>query len=110
MDRSAIRDVHRQIKARIKRALGRRSWTWLAKQSGIPQSTLSSQASREKFTVATLARVAETLGVTIAELVPGSPRGGLEREAFEQLLDQLEEVVRVNRVRITQDDPPSESG
>ncbi len=64
------RELHRQIKDRVTLALGPRSWSWLARQSGIPKSTLLTQARRPKFALDVFLLIAHTLGKDIAYFLP----------------------------------------
>ena len=64
------REVHHRIRSRIQEALGERSWNWLAKTAGIPQSTLAHQAAKPKFSVEVLWRCSIALGVDIGYFFP----------------------------------------
>lgn len=48
------RSLHRHIAAVLERARGKRTWTSLAAETGIPQSTLSSQVTKPKFSIETV--------------------------------------------------------
>ena len=64
------RRVHERIRAQIQRALGDRSWSWLARTAGIPISTLTDQMRKPGFDLYTLMRVAEALDCEIQDLLP----------------------------------------
>ncbi len=53
--------LHTYIRARIEQALGGRSWNWLSRTAGIPQSTLASQVAKPRFSVDVLLLVATAL-------------------------------------------------
>jgi hypothetical protein len=53
--------LHEYVRAQLQRALGGRSWKWLSARSGVPQSTLSNQVGRPRFTLGVLLRVAAAL-------------------------------------------------
>ncbi len=67
--RLSDRDRHACIVARIDQLLDGRSWRWLSKKTGIPQSTLATQ-KRRWFTEPVLARIARALGVGLNDLFP----------------------------------------
>lgn len=69
------RHVHRHIKAHIEKELGDRSWNWLAEESGIPQSTLAGQASRPKFSLDVLLRIASALHRPPSDFLPQTREG-----------------------------------
>ena len=56
------RDRHARIVDRIDELLGGRSWSWLARETQVPQSTLSDQ-KRRWFSESVLARIARVFGV-----------------------------------------------
>jgi len=64
------RELHAHIRDEIARHLGRRSWSWLAREAGVPRSTLITQASRPKFSVEVLVRVADALGHEVSSFLP----------------------------------------
>lgn len=64
------REMHEDIKRRIEEQLGSRTWSWLANASGVPQSTLASQAARPKFSLDVLVKLASALDVNVALLLP----------------------------------------
>lgn len=55
------REVHLVIRERLCEALAGRPWSWLATQSGVPQSTLAGQVSRCRFSLDTLLKVSRAL-------------------------------------------------
>jgi DNA-binding Xre family transcriptional regulator len=61
--------LHRRIGTEIETALGRRQWSWLAKETGIAPSTLSTQRAKKKFSVDTLCRIARVLELDLNELL-----------------------------------------
>jgi lambda repressor-like predicted transcriptional regulator len=69
-ERMMDRDLHTQIRANIERELSGRTWSSLARNSGVPASTLSNQRSRPCFSLDVLARVAKTLGKDLVDLIP----------------------------------------
>lgn len=78
------RDLHEYIRGQIEERLGRRTWTWLAEQAGIPQSTLATQLAKPKFSVDVLVRIAEALEIRLGELFPPHDElPGDERESME---------------------------
>jgi hypothetical protein len=62
--------LHEYIRARIENALGRRSWAWLAKATGPPKSTLMEQASKPRFSLVTLIRIARVLDENVNYFLP----------------------------------------
>lgn len=63
------RRLHRKIRDEIEAALGDRNWAWLGREAGIPQSTLSTQLSKPKFSVDTLCRIARVLDLDLNDLL-----------------------------------------
>lgn len=61
--------LHYRIRERAVRALAGRSWAWLASEAGIPQSTLSTQLAKPKFSVETLCRIARVLELDLNDLL-----------------------------------------
>jgi hypothetical protein len=55
------RDLHLFIRQRIAIALAGRSWAWLAREAGLPQSTLAIQAAKPKFSIPVLWRISIVL-------------------------------------------------
>jgi hypothetical protein len=78
---------------RIQLALGRRSWSWLARQASIRQSTLASQAAKPKFSVVTLVQVARALDRPIGYFLPGPDASGAMRRAADDALAQIDEII-----------------
>lgn len=67
------RAFHIRVRRNIETALGERSWTWLAKEIGIPQSTLASQVGKPRFSLEVVARIAVVLKLDLHELL-GLPK------------------------------------
>lgn len=55
------REYHLRVRQKVLEALGDRSWKWLSEQSGVPQSTLSTQVTRPRFSIEVLLRLAAAL-------------------------------------------------
>ena len=66
----AKREVHEHIRRRLEQRLGGRSWSWLAREAGLPKSTLTDQARVPRFELYTLLRVAKALDSDLAALLP----------------------------------------
>lgn len=64
-----IRTVHTRILASIEHALGERSWQWLADEAGVPQSTLSTQVGKPKFSLDVLYRICCALDLGLSEVL-----------------------------------------
>lgn len=62
--------VHQHILTRVELALGRRTWSWLAREAGIPQSTLATQAGKPRFSIGVLVSVARALEKDISYFLP----------------------------------------
>ena len=73
---SHYRELHRHVLMRIELALGERSWSWLARETGVPQSTLASQLARPKFSLDILVRVASALDRDVSYFLPRSNESG----------------------------------
>lgn len=63
------RALHAHMKHQIQVALGDRSWTWLAEQIGVPQSTLAGQASKPKFSLDVAWRIARVLDLDLHDML-----------------------------------------
>lgn len=63
------RALHLHIRNTVERALGDRSWKWLAHQIAVPQSTLSGQVSRLKFSLDVVWRIARVLDLDLQDLL-----------------------------------------
>ena len=63
-------ELHRQIRERIESCLGDRTWRWLSEASGVPQSTLSNQLSRPRFSLKVLLRIANALEKDLSFFIP----------------------------------------
>jgi len=89
------RALHLFVRSRIELALGPRPWKWLAAESGVATSTLSSQVNRPKFSLDTLVRIAAALDRPIAYFLPDEPgQSDVERK---EALEELEALVRQAR-------------
>ena len=92
------RPLHEHIRCQIELALGRRSWAWLAETSGVPQSTLSNQTSRPRFSIDVLMRVSAALDRPPSFFLPdaGSPAASYDDRAAEtlQALERLVDEAR----------------
>lgn len=55
------RELHEHILRRVEHRLNGRSWAWLSRETGIPRSTLVTQAGHPKFSVEVLVKVASAL-------------------------------------------------
>ena len=64
------RHMHEYIRARVKAALSGRTLKWLADESKVPQSTLSVQMLKPKFSLDVLARISRALGEDIVYFLP----------------------------------------
>lgn len=91
-------EVQRHILRRIKEALGERSWNWLSGRSGVPQSTLASQAGRvddpsdqPRFTLTTVVLVADALRRPMHWFFPGA-EVDVRAEAYERIRAVVEET------------------
>lgn len=89
-----LRAVHHKIRDRIDRALGPRSWAWLSRASGVPQSTLASQRVRPKFSIEVLLAVAEALERPVTYFLDVEDR----RTTDERALDEIEASLRRARI------------
>lgn len=64
---SRTRELHEHTRHRIERALGYRSWAWLAREACLPRSTLGTQRDGPKCSVETLVAVAHALGRDVSK-------------------------------------------
>ena len=62
--------LHEYVRDRIELALGPRSWSWLARQTGIPSSTLGSERNKPKFSLEVVLLVAEALDRDLSYFLP----------------------------------------
>ena len=86
------RNLHLFVRSRIELALGSRHWKWLAKESGVPASTLSTQMNRPKITLDVLVRVTAALDRPVSFFLPDHSD---ETSALQRgLVDELEALVR----------------
>ncbi len=85
---------HEFILAQIDRALGRRTWAWLARKSGVPRSTLMTQSANLRFSIDVLTSVATALGRPISYFFPPglSSADGAGRSA-QHLLDRIKSMI-----------------
>ena len=85
------RELHTHIRMRIELGLGNRSWSWLSRTAGVPQSTLASQAAKPKFSVHVLLRVASALERDVNYFLPEAmrpePGGGAAEDAIDRIAD-----------------------
>jgi hypothetical protein len=85
------RELHTHIRMRIELGLGNRSWSWLSRTAGVPQSTLASQAGKPKFSVQVLLRVASALEKDVNYFLPDEmrqdPGGGAAEDAIDRIAD-----------------------
>ena len=65
-------DLQKHIYGQVLRALSGRPWTWLARKAGVPQSTLATQVSKCRFSVAVLWRISVALERPIEWFFPGA--------------------------------------
>lgn len=89
------RDLHRHIRRQIELGLGARSWNWLAKASGVAQSTLATQAGKPKFSVDVLIRVAAALDREVDFFLPDSTATAASRSdpiSPEEALARIAEI------------------
>ncbi len=63
------RALHVHVKERIERELDGRSWSWLAQEIGVPQSTLAGQVCKPKFSLEVVWRISKVLGIGLEELL-----------------------------------------
>ena len=64
------RAVHIFIRGELDRRRKGRTWSALAEEADIPQSTLSNQLSRPRFSVDVLVRLARVLDISVRDLLP----------------------------------------
>ena len=85
------RDLHTHIRTRIEFALDGRSWSWLARKCGVPQSTLASQKGKPRFTLGVLVSVANALERPITDFLP--PNGPDRDLSYGEFVRKLEALV-----------------
>ena len=90
---SATRQLHGHILTRIELALGQRPWSWLAREAGVPQSTLVSQAAKPKFSVEVLLRIAMALDRPITYFLPACGANDVVKRAADDALAQIEDII-----------------
>ena len=86
----------------IELALGTRSWSWLSRAAGVPQSTLWSQAAQPKFSVHVLLRVASALEKDVNYFLPEAMRTEPRSAAAEDAIDRIADIIS----RARRGDPP----
>jgi len=67
-------ELHRRIRERIESCLDDRTWRWLSEASGVPQSTLSNQLSRPRFSLKVLLHVANALEKDLSFFIETYPK------------------------------------
>lgn len=85
------RELHLHIRNRLLEALGDRSWNWLSEQIHVPQSTLSTQVTKPRFSLETVARAARVLRRPTSWFLPDG--ADLTVEAAAEAYYELESVV-----------------
>lgn len=95
------RRLHEHIRDRIKSALYGRPVKWLAKEAGVPQSTLARQMARPKFSLDVLLRVARTLEKDFAFFLSWETPNSVPAAGW--MLADLEEVGEKWRRRLDLD-------
>lgn len=81
------------ITKRIELALRGRSWSWLADQIGVRQSSLSTQKNDSRYSIETLVEVSRVLRKPIPYFLPGQtgrPRDTVAEEAFYRVVEIVE--------------------
>ena len=68
------KELHEHLLGRIEFALDGRTWSWLARKSGLPKSTLHTQSAVPRFSIEVLARVAVALRRDIGWFFPPEVR------------------------------------
>ena len=92
--------LHRAIYGRIVQQLAGRPQSWLCRESGVPETTLSYQLRNQKFTVEVLVSVADTLGVEVGWLLTGQgEKHGIAENACQAALARIAAVIDETRQR-----------
>lgn len=94
------RSLHEYIKLVVEKRLAGRPTKWLSAESGVPQSTLSIQLTRPKFSLDVLSKIAPPLGLRISDFFPveaSDPKRSPETNT--ELLLDLEAMVERYRIR-----------
>ena len=86
-------ELHRHVRLRIELALSKRSWNWLSQETGVPQSTLASQAGKPKFSLEVLVLVARALDRDIRYFLPPEELGELSLTPAGDALNQVAAVI-----------------
>lgn len=78
--------IHQHILGRVEEALGRRTWSWLAREAGIPQSTLATQAGKPRFSIGVLVSIARALEKDMSYFLPpvDQPLTGMAEDDVDQ--------------------------
>lgn len=63
------RALHRHLLDAFEEARGMRTWVSLAREAGVPQSTLATQLSRRKFSLDVACRLARVLDLDLGRLL-----------------------------------------
>lgn len=94
--------LHKYVKNRIDATLGSRTYSWLAQASGVPQSTLSNQLNRPKFSLEVLVRVAVALQRPVRDFLPDSGTTDSQSHSHQadRLIAELEHVIAQARRRV----------
>lgn len=93
------RCLHDHIKAKILSALSGRPLSWLAEKSGVPQSTLSTQMLRPKFSLEVLLKVSAALERDITDFLPEPQVRAAATPGSEELLQDVERLLEAIRAR-----------
>lgn len=91
---NSTRQFHARIRTRIELALGARSWSWLSRTAGVPQSTLASQSAKPKFSVDVLLRIAMALEKDVTYFLPVSGDGRSPTTDVEDVLTQIDDLIQ----------------
>ena len=78
---------------RIELGLGDRSWSWLSRATGVPQSTLASQVAKPKFSVHVLLRVASVLERDVNYFLPDAMRPEPGGCAAEDAINRIADII-----------------
>jgi len=103
------RALHQHVKDRINEVLGRRPQSWLADEAGVPQSTLSGQMNRLRFSLDVLVRVAAALDRHVADFLPDSRPLPEQSQQAERLIEELEELLLQARRRLGRHEPDEQT-
>lgn len=81
------------IYGRLVRTLGHRDQAWLARESGVPESTISTQLRSKRFSLDTLLRYAEALEVDVGWLIRGPLDGEVAPEKAREIVGELDRLL-----------------